>query len=78
MRYGVDAEISLEDLAELIAASTILLPREKHHNGHLSDFQWCGRRGGTRHAEALRHELVQRPLPQAVGGGSQPRTWPAW
>jgi len=28
MRYSVDAEISRENLAELIAASTVLLSRE--------------------------------------------------
>ena len=46
MRYGVDAEISGEDLEELIEASTVLIPREEHRNGHLSDWQRWGRRGG--------------------------------
>jgi hypothetical protein len=46
MRYGVDAEISREDLEELIETSTVVIPREEHRNGHLSDWQRWGRRGG--------------------------------
>jgi hypothetical protein len=46
MRYGVDVEISHEDLAELVEQSTVLLPREEHRNGHESDFARWGRRGG--------------------------------
>jgi hypothetical protein len=46
MRYGVDVEISREDLATLVAASTVLLTHEDHRNGHQSDFQRWGRRGG--------------------------------
>ncbi len=46
MRYGVDAEISRDDLAALIEASTVLLPREEHRAGHENDFVRWGRRGG--------------------------------
>jgi hypothetical protein len=46
MRYGVDVEISREDLAELVEASAVLLARDKHRNGHQSDWQRWGRRGG--------------------------------
>ncbi len=51
MRYGVDAEISRDDLAALIEASTILIPRDEHRNGHESDFVRWGRRGGLRTLE---------------------------
>ena len=46
MRYGVDVEISREDLAELVEASTVLLARGEHRGGHQSDWQRWGRRGG--------------------------------
>lgn len=46
MRYGVGTDISREDLAALIEASTIVLPQEEHRNGHESDFARWGRRGG--------------------------------
>jgi hypothetical protein len=46
MRYGVDVEIFREDLAELVEASTVLLARDEHRNGHQSDWQRWGRRGG--------------------------------
>ncbi len=46
MRYGVDAGVSREDLAALIEASTVVLPREAHRNGHEGDFARWGRLGG--------------------------------
>jgi hypothetical protein len=46
MRYGVDVEISREDMAELVEDSTVLLARDEHRNGHQSDWQRWGRRGG--------------------------------
>jgi hypothetical protein len=46
MRYGVDADLSREDLEVLIEASTVLLPREEHRNGHESDFARWGSKGG--------------------------------
>ncbi len=46
MRYGVDPDISRDDLAALIEASTVLLPREEHRAAHESDFVRWGRRGG--------------------------------
>ncbi len=51
MRYGVDAEISRDHLAALIEASTILIPRDEHRNGHESDFVRWGRRGGLQTLE---------------------------
>jgi hypothetical protein len=46
MRYGVDPEISREDLAALIDASTVILERAAHRLEHVSDFVRWGRRGG--------------------------------
>ncbi len=46
MRYGVDPDISRDDLATLIEASTVMLSREEHRAGHESDFVRWGRRGG--------------------------------
>lgn len=48
MRYGVDANISRDELAASIEASTVVLPREEHRAGHerTGDFARWGRRGG--------------------------------
>ena len=46
VRYGVDVGIAREDLAALIDASTVLLPREEHRSLHESCFSRWGRRGG--------------------------------
>jgi hypothetical protein len=46
MLCGNDVEISREDLAELVEASTVLLARDEHRNGHQSDWQRWGCRGG--------------------------------
>ncbi len=46
IRYGVDANVSRDDLVALIEASTVVLPREEHRAGHESDFVRWGRRGG--------------------------------
>lgn len=45
-RYGVDPDVSREDLAALIEGSTVMLPREEHQAGHESDFVRWGRRRG--------------------------------
>ena len=45
-RYDVDPDVSRHDLAALIEASTMLLPREEHWAGHESDFVRWGRQGG--------------------------------
>lgn len=56
-RYGVGVEISREDLAELVEASTVLVPAEEHRRGHseASDFVRWGRRGGLRTLEKYGH-----------------------
>lgn len=46
IRWGVDVEISREDLEDLIDRSTVLLGRAQHCSIHESDFQRWGRRGG--------------------------------
>ena len=46
IRYGVDADISREELATLIDASTVVLERGMHRLEHISDFVRWGRRGG--------------------------------
>lgn len=47
-RYGVDVSILREELAKLVEASTVLLSREWHSEGHArgGDFARWGRRGG--------------------------------
>ena len=45
-RWGVEVEISREDLEGLIAASTEVLDREKHRLIHEDDWRRWGRRGG--------------------------------
>ncbi len=45
-RYGVAVTVSREDLAAMIEASTVVMSREEHRNGHESDFVRWGRRGG--------------------------------
>jgi hypothetical protein len=46
MRWGVDPDISRDDLDTLIDASTVALEREEHRSEHVSDFVRWGRRGG--------------------------------
>ena len=46
LHYGIDPDISREELAALIEGSTVVLPREEHRTGHESDFVRWGRRGG--------------------------------
>ena len=46
LRYGVDPDISREELAALIEGSTVVLPCDEHRAGHESDFVQWGRRGG--------------------------------
>ena len=48
LRYGVDPDISREELAALVEGSTVVLPHEQHRAGHskASDFVRWGRRGG--------------------------------
>jgi hypothetical protein len=46
LRFGVDPNISREELSALVENSTVLLPREEHRSGHQSNFAQWGRRGG--------------------------------
>ncbi len=46
MRYGVDPDATREELAALIAASTVAMAREDHRALHESDFARWGRMGG--------------------------------
>ena len=46
LRYGVDPDISRENLKALVDGSTVLLTREEHRSGHENDFVRWGRRGG--------------------------------
>jgi hypothetical protein len=46
MRWGVDPDVSRDDLAALIDASTVALERDEHRSEHVSDFARWGRRGG--------------------------------
>jgi hypothetical protein len=46
MRWGVNSDISREELAVLVDSSTVELPIEEHRNIHAEDFARWGRRGG--------------------------------
>ena len=48
MRYGVDVDISRDDLAELVGASVVVLDETDHRDVHSAagDFARWGRRGG--------------------------------
>jgi hypothetical protein len=46
MRYGVDPDVSRDELAALIDASTVVLGREAHRSAHVNDFVRWGSRGG--------------------------------
>ena len=48
LRFGVDPDISREELAALIESSTVKIPRDEHRNGHADDFARWGRRGGLK------------------------------
>jgi hypothetical protein len=52
-RYGVDPDVSRDELAALIEGSTVEILREEHRDGHAGDFVRWGRRGG--HATARRY-----------------------
>ncbi len=46
LRFGVDPDVSREELAALIEGSTVEIPREEHRDDHADDFARWGRRGG--------------------------------
>jgi hypothetical protein len=45
-RFGVDPDVSRDELADLIEGSTVEIPREEHREDHASDFTRWGRHGG--------------------------------
>jgi len=55
-RWGVDVEISRDDLTELVEQSTVVMDREKHRLIHETDWQRWGARGGR---ETVRRYGVQ-------------------
>lgn len=46
LRWGVDPDVSREDLVSLVERSTVKLDRDEHRKGHAGDFVRWGRRGG--------------------------------
>lgn len=46
MGYRVDPDVTRDELAALVEASTVEMAREDHRAGHASDFVRWGRRGG--------------------------------
>jgi hypothetical protein len=46
LRFGVDPDVSRDELRALVESSTVELSQEEHRNGHASDFARWGRRGG--------------------------------
>jgi hypothetical protein len=46
LRFGVDPDMSRDELAALIEGSTVEIPREEHRDGHAEDFARWGRHGG--------------------------------
>jgi hypothetical protein len=46
LHFGVDPDISRDELAALIESSTVEIPSEEHRDGHAGDFARWGRRGG--------------------------------
>ena len=46
LRFGVNPDMSREELAVLIKSSMVEIPREEHRGAHASDFAQWGKRGG--------------------------------
>ena len=46
MLRGVDPDVSREELAALVEASTVEIGRDEHREAHAADFARWGRRGG--------------------------------
>jgi hypothetical protein len=47
LRWGVDPDVSRDELAALVEASTVAIPRDDHQGIHAADFARWGRRGGV-------------------------------
>ena len=45
-RWGVDPDVSCEELAALVEGSTMEIPAGEHREAHAEDFARWGRRGG--------------------------------
>ncbi len=46
LRWGVDPDVTRDELAAMIEASTVEMAREEHRAGHAEDFRRWGRMGG--------------------------------
>jgi hypothetical protein len=46
IRWGIDPDVSRDELAALVEASTLAIPRDDHRGIHRADFARWGRRGG--------------------------------
>jgi len=46
MRWGVDPNVSREELAAMVEASTVEIGGQEHRDAHEADFARWGRRGG--------------------------------
>ena len=46
MRWGVDPDVSRDELAALVEGSTVEIGRDEHRAEHAGDFARWGRRGG--------------------------------
>ena len=46
LRCGVNPDVSRDELAALVEASTVAIPRDDHCGTHRADFARWGRRGG--------------------------------
>ena len=47
-RWGVDPDLSREELAALVEDSTVEIPGDEHREAHAEDFARWGRRGGLK------------------------------
>jgi hypothetical protein len=47
IRWGVDPDVSRDELAVLVEASTVVIPHDDHRGIHRADFVRWGRRGGV-------------------------------
>lgn len=46
MRWGVDPDVSRDELAAMVEGSTVEIHAEEHRGTHAEDFRRWGRRGG--------------------------------
>ncbi len=46
LRWGVDPDVTRDELAAMIGGSTVKMPREEHREAHAGDFARWGRMGG--------------------------------